>query len=131
MNATWLALLFNGLRLRNVRDLRWEDIKLEQKVLTIGGMKNGQKRTYPLCDMSVDVFNHTPHTHDQIVFNGRHYGKPIIWLRQINLKGEDVDNGGFLQNRQQYSALSQTFSRTIQALPNPCSPQKVLPRSRA
>jgi len=131
VKATWLALLFTGLRLRNVRDLGWEDIKLQQKVLTIGGMKNGQKRKYPLSDMSVDVFNHTLRTHEQIVFKGRHHDKPIIGLRQINLKGEDVDKGGFVQNRQTYLASSQTFPRTIQALPISCSPQKVLPRSRA
>ena len=95
--AAWLALLFTGLRMRNVRELRWGDIDLEERVLTIGRMKNGQKRTVPLSDMAVDVFKHAPRTHDQIVFEGRHYGKSITGLRQINLKGEDVDNGGILR----------------------------------
>ena len=95
--AAWLALLFTGLRMRNVRELRWSDIDLQEKVLTIGRMKNGQKRTFPLSDMAVDVFKHTPRTHDHIVFEGRHHGKPITGLRQITLDGKDVDSGGILR----------------------------------
>lgn len=95
--AAWLALLFTGLRMRNVRELKWEDVDLDEKVLVIERMKNGQKRTFPLSDQAVDVFKHTPRTHDHIVFESRHYGKPIVGLRQINLKGEDVDNGGILR----------------------------------
>lgn len=95
--AAWLALLFTGLRMRNVRELRWEDIDLEQKVLAIGRMKNNKKRTFPLSDMAVEVFKHTTRTHDHIVFEGRHHGKSITGLRQINLKGEDVNNGGILR----------------------------------
>lgn len=89
--AAWLALLFTGLRMRNVRQLKWEDIDLEQKVLAIGRMKNGKKRTFPLSDMAVDVFKHTPRTHDHIVFESRHAGKPITGLRQITIDGRDVE----------------------------------------
>jgi len=32
-----------------------------------------------------------------IVFEGRHYGKPITGLRQIDKDGKDVDNGGVLR----------------------------------
>ena len=60
-------------------------------------MKNGQKRTFPLSDMAVNVFQQTPRTHDHIVFEGRHYGKPITGLRQIDLNGNDVNNGGVLR----------------------------------
>jgi integrase len=95
--AAWLALLFTGLRMRNVRELRWADVDLGERVLTIDRMKNGQKRTFPLSDMAVDVFKHTPRSHDQIVFEGRHYGKSITGLRQIDLGGRDVDSGGILR----------------------------------
>ncbi len=95
--AAWLALLFTGLRMRNVRELRWSDIDLDERVMTIGRMKNGQKRTFPLADAAVDVFRQTPRTHDQIVFEGRHYGKSITGLRQIDLEGQDVNNGGVLR----------------------------------
>lgn len=95
--AAWLALLFTGLRMRNVRELRWGDIDLEERVMTIGRMKNGQKRTFPLSDAAVDVFKHAPRTHDHIVFEGRHYGKSITGLRQITLDGQDVNNGGVLR----------------------------------
>lgn len=95
--AAWLALLFTGLRMRNVRELRWSDIDLDERVKTIGRMKNGQKRTFPLADAAVDVFRQTPRTHDQIVFEGRHYGKSITGLRQIDLEGQDVNNGGVLR----------------------------------
>jgi integrase len=89
--AAWLALMFTGLRMRNVRELKWEDVDLDEKVLVIGRMKNGQKRTFPMSDQAVDVFKHTPRTHDQIVFESRHYGKPITGLRQITIDGKDVD----------------------------------------
>lgn len=95
--AAWLVLLFTGLRMRNVRELTWSDIDLDERVLTIGRMKNGQKRTFPLSDVAVDIFKHTPRTHDEIVFESRHHGKPIVGLRQIDALGEDVDNGGILR----------------------------------
>ena len=95
--AAWLVLLFTGFRMRNVRELRWQDIDLDERVLTIPRLKNGQKRTFPLSDMAVDVFRLTPRTHDSIVFEGRHYGKPISNLRQIDKDGNDVDNGGVLR----------------------------------
>jgi len=95
--AAWLALLFTGFRMRKIRELRWSDIDFDERVLTIPRMKNGQKRTFPLSDMAVDVFKHTPRTHDVIVFEGRHYGKPITGLRQIDKDGKDVDNGGVLR----------------------------------
>ncbi|MGV8986810.1 MAG: tyrosine-type recombinase/integrase [Cypionkella sp.] len=88
--AAWFALLFTGLRMRNIEELEWSDIDLDQKVLSIGRMKNGQKRTFPLSHAVVTVFKHAPRTHDRIVFEGRHYGKPITGLRQIDLSGCDV-----------------------------------------
>lgn len=60
-------------------------------------MKNGQKRTFPLSDAAVEVFQNTPRTHDVIVFEGRHHGKPITGLRQITADGKDVDSGGVLR----------------------------------
>jgi integrase len=95
--AAWLALLFTGFRMSNIRALRWQDIDFDEGMLTLGRMKNGLKRTFPLSDMAVAVFKHTPRTHDQIVFEGRHYNKPITGLRQIDLEGNDVDNGGVLR----------------------------------
>ena len=95
--AAWLVLLFTGLRMRNVRQLAWQDVDLDERVIVVERMKNGQKRTFPLSDVAADIFKHTPRTHDQIVFEGRHYGKPITGLRQINAAGEDVDSGGILR----------------------------------
>lgn len=95
--AAWLALLFTGFRMGNIRALRWSDIDLDERMLTLGRMKNGLKRTFPLSDIAVEVFRHTPRTHDQIVFEGRHYGKPITNLRQLDADGNDVNNGGVLR----------------------------------
>lgn len=33
--AAWLILLFTGFRMRNIRELRWQDIDLDERVLTI------------------------------------------------------------------------------------------------
>lgn len=95
--AAWLALLFTGFRMCNIRALRWQDIDFDEKMLTLGRMKNGLRRTFPLSDAALDVFRLTPRTHDQIVFEGRHYNKPITGLRQIDIDGNDVDNGGVLR----------------------------------
>lgn len=95
--AAWLALLFTGFRMSNIRALRWQDIDFDEKMLTLGRMKNGLKRTFPLSDAAVEVFRLTPRTHDKIVFEGRHYGKSITGLRQIDLEGQDVNNGGVLR----------------------------------
>lgn len=83
--------------MRNIRELKWSDIDFDERMLTLGRMKNGQKRTFPLSDIAVDVFRQTPRTHDVIVFEGRHYGKPITGLRQIDKDGNDVNNGGVLR----------------------------------
>lgn len=88
--AAWLVMLFTGLRMENVQELKWQDVDLDQKLLTIWRMKNSLKRTFPLSDMAVDVFKQAPRTHDVIVFEGRHYGKPISSLRQITIDGQDV-----------------------------------------
>ena len=45
--AAWLALLFTGFRMSNIRALRWQDIDFDEGMLTLGRMKNGQKRTFP------------------------------------------------------------------------------------
>lgn len=95
--AAWLTLLFTGFRMRNIRELRWPDIDFEERTVTLGRMKNGQKRTFPLSDMAVSVLEQTPRTHDTIVFEGRHYGKPITGLRQIDKNGNDVNSGGVLR----------------------------------
>jgi integrase len=95
--AAWLALLFTGFRMRNIRELKWSDIDFDERMLTLGRMKNGQKRTFPLSDIAVDLFRQTPRTHDVIVFEGRHYNKPITGLRQIDKDGNDVNNGGVLR----------------------------------
>lgn len=95
--AAWLALLFTGFRMCNIRALRWQDIDFDEKMLTLGRMKNGLRRTFPLSDAALDVFRLTPRTHDQIVFEGRHYNEPITGLRQIDIDGNDVDNGGVLR----------------------------------
>lgn len=95
--AAWLALLFTGFRMCNIRALRWQDIDFDEKMLTLGRMKNGLRRTFPLSDAALDVFRLTPRTHDQIVFEGRHYNKPITGLRQIDIDGNDVDNSGVLR----------------------------------
>lgn len=95
--AAWLVLLFTGLRMRNVREMRWSDIDLDERTMTIGRMKNDLRRTFPLSDIAVDIFKHTPRTHDQIVFEGRHYNKPITNLRQLDVDGNDVDSGGVLR----------------------------------
>jgi integrase len=95
--AAWLALLFTGFRMKNIRALRWSDIDFDEGVLTLVHMKNGLKRTFPLSDIAVDIFRHTPRTHDEIVFEGRHYGKPITNLRQLDVDGNDVDSGGVLR----------------------------------
>lgn len=89
--AAWLALLFTGFRMSNIRALRWQDIDFDEGMLTLGRMKNGLKRTFPLSDMAVAVFKHTPRTHDQIVFEGRHYNKPITGLHQITIDGMDLE----------------------------------------
>jgi len=95
--AAWLMLLFTGFRMRNIRELRWPDIDFDERMVTLGRMKNGQKRTFPLSDMAVSVLEQTPRTHDTIVFEGRHYGKPITGLRQIDRDGNDVNSGGVLR----------------------------------
>lgn len=95
--AAWLALLFTGFRMSNIRALRWQDIDFDEGMLTLGRMKNGLKRTFPLSDAALDVFRLPPRTHDKIVFEGRHYGKSITGLRQIDLEGQDVNNGGVLR----------------------------------
>ena len=95
--AAWLALLFTGFRMSNIRALRWSDIDFDEGMLTLERMKNGLKRTFPLSDAALEVFRLTPRTHDQIVFEGRHYNKPITDLRQIDLGGNDVDSGGVLR----------------------------------
>ena len=95
--AAWLALLFTGFRMNNIRSLRWSDIDFDERVLTLGRMKNGLKRTFPLSDIAVEVFKRTPRTHAEIVFEGRHYGKPITNLRQLDANGNDVNNGGVLR----------------------------------
>lgn len=95
--AAWLALLFTGFRMCNIRALRWQDIDFDEKMLTFGRMKNGLQRTFPLSDAALDVFRLTLRTHDQIVFEGRHYNEPITGLRQIDIDGNDVDNGGVLR----------------------------------
>ena len=95
--AAWLALLFTGFRMGNIRALRWSDIDFDEGMLTLERMKNGLKRTFPLSDAALEVFRLTPRTHDHIVFEGRHYNKPITGLRQIDLDGNDVDNGGVLR----------------------------------
>lgn len=97
--AAWLTSLFTGFRMRNIRELRWPDIDFDERMVTLGRMKNGQKRTFPLSDMAVNVLEQTPRTHDTIVFEGRHYGKSITGLRQIDLDGNDVNNGGVLRPR--------------------------------
>lgn len=89
--AAWLALLFTGFRMANIRALRWSDIDFDEGVLTLERMKNGLKRTFPLSDIALDVFKHAPRTHDEIVFEGRHYGKPITNLRQITAEGKEVE----------------------------------------
>ena len=45
----------------------------------------------------MEILRHTPRTHDQIVFEGRHYGKPITNLRQLDASGNDVNHGGVLR----------------------------------
>lgn len=95
--AAWLTLLFTGFRMRNIRELRWPDIDFDERMVTLGRMKNGQKRTFPLSDMAVSVLEQTPRNHDTIVFEGRHYGKPITGLRQIDKDGNDVNSGGVLR----------------------------------
>lgn len=95
--AAWLALLFTGFRMNNIRSLRWSDIDFDERVLTLGRMKNGLKRTFPLSDIAVEVFKCAPRTHAEIVFEGRHYGKPITNLRQLDANGNDVNNGGVLR----------------------------------
>lgn len=42
--AAWLALLFTGFRMGSIRTLRWSDIDLDERMLTLGRMKNGLKR---------------------------------------------------------------------------------------
>ncbi len=96
-HAVWLALLFTGFLMRNICELKWSDIDFDKRMLTLGRMKNGQKRTLPLSDIALDVFRQTPRTHDVIVFEGRHYGKPIAGRRQIHKDGNDVNNGGVLR----------------------------------
>lgn len=65
-------------------------------MVTLGRMKNGQKRTFPLSDMAVSVLEQMPRTRDTIAFEGRHYSKPITGLRQIDRDGNDVNSSGVL-----------------------------------
>ncbi|MEL7468537.1 MAG: tyrosine-type recombinase/integrase [Pseudomonadota bacterium] len=93
----WMARLFTGFRMNNIQSLLWSDIDFDERMVTLGRMKNGLKRTFPLSDIAVQVFESTPRTHDEIVFEGRHYNKPITGLRQIDANGQDVHRGGVLR----------------------------------
>ncbi|MBK8458248.1 MAG: tyrosine-type recombinase/integrase [Phyllobacteriaceae bacterium] len=90
----------------NIRALRWSDIDFDEGMLTLERMKNGLRRTFPLSDQALEAFRLTPRTHDVIVFEGRHYNKPITGLRQIDIDGNEVDKGGGLRAHDTWELFS-------------------------
>lgn len=69
--SMWLAMLFTGIRMGNVRAIEWDHLDLDQMQLTIPKLKNGQSRTFPLSDAAVAAFKRVPKIDDRWVFASR------------------------------------------------------------
>ncbi len=78
--------LATGLRQSNVRLLRWDQVDLARRTLTISGeeMKNGRDFTIPLSDEAVCVLRDNVGRHDAYVF--AYCGRPVTQISNANWK---------------------------------------------
>lgn len=82
-----------GLRQGNIRQLRWEQVNLNRRVLVIDGkeMKNGRDHGIPLNDAAIDVLRRNIGKHWEYVFTYK--GNPIkssssvTWKRALRKAG--------------------------------------------
>ena len=77
-----LFILFTGLRRQEAAKLRWEQIDLKAKTLTITDTKNGEPHTLPLSDYLYDLLTARIKNNSQYVFPGTGEGGYIIEPRK-------------------------------------------------
>ena len=66
--AAWRFLLHSGLRPRNMRSLRWENVDLEKKTMFHARLKTTRNVTLPLSDHSVTLLKEVRPYHDEWCF---------------------------------------------------------------
>lgn len=78
--------LATGLRQSNVRELRWSEVDLASRRLTIPGikMKNGEQLALPMSQTAFDVISKQIGKHPQYVFT--HKGRAIQWIQSKTWK---------------------------------------------
>lgn len=78
--------LATGLRQSNVRTLRWDQVDMTRRTLTISGeeMKNGRDFTIPLSDEAVAVLRENVGRHEAHVFT--YNGRPISKISNVSWK---------------------------------------------
>ncbi len=67
IGTAWELMLFTGLRDKNVRELRWSDLDLDNALLHVAELKNGTGVTFPLADRVVASLRRLPR-HSEWVF---------------------------------------------------------------
>ena len=78
-----LLILFTGLRRQEAAKLKWKDIDLKVKTLTITDTKNGQAHNLPLSDYLYDLLDRRKQTPiNEYVFSGRGVGGYIVEPRK-------------------------------------------------
>lgn len=93
--AFFMALLFTGGRLSELRTLQWSKVDLKRKVVTFTDTKNGEDHDVPLSPEAAELLKSIPKTlGNPYVFCGHVRGQPIInpykpWARVLERAGID------------------------------------------
>ncbi len=76
--------LFSGMRKGELLNLKWRDVDLDRRFLTIRNPKGGRDVSIPLNDLALDVLRQHPRTGSEYVFPGRDGGKRSDFKRIAN-----------------------------------------------
>lgn len=66
VGAGWELMLFTGLRSKNAKELRWSDIDLDRKYMSVDVTKTTEGIKFPLCDRIVDLLTNFPRTSEWV-----------------------------------------------------------------
>lgn len=89
--TAWLVMLFTGLRAKNVRELRWENVNLDEGTIWVEGLKNSKSQTFPLADVVVVALKVLP-LREGWVFPAKSKTGHTVDLGELH-RGTEVHNG--------------------------------------
>lgn len=85
-------LLLTGQRLREVSDLRWDEVDFDKGLLTIDGkrMKGGSAHVVPLGEDALEILRGIPRGDSPFVFSSNGGKKPISGFSKLKIRLDDA-----------------------------------------